>query len=157
MAAASWPHPSDRRDRRCGRWSGKSCIPTLNQTLADLRIRKRQFLTFGIFEIAPVRTNIERNYKRSKQGSRVCCFPRGGHWRLISLTRVALDVMSSTDRIFCGRSRTELGDERALACRFPTGIPYVRVALFLFEWRWSHNFVNRGCGERRAALPKTQA
>jgi hypothetical protein len=65
--------------------------------------------------------------------------------------------MSSTDRIFCGRSRTELDDERALACRFPTGIPYVRVALFLFEWRWSHNFVNRGRGERRAALPKTRA
>ena len=62
------------------------------------------------------------------------------------------------DRLdFCGRSRTELDDERALACRFPTGIPYVRVALFLFGWRWSHNFVNRGCGERRAALPKTRA
>jgi hypothetical protein len=65
--------------------------------------------------------------------------------------------MSSTDRIFCGRSRTKLDDERALACRFPTGIPYVRVALFLFEWRWSHSFVNRGRGKRRAALPKTRA
>ena len=30
----------------------------------------------------------------------------------------------------------------------------MRVALFLFEWRWSHSFVNRGRGERRAALPK---
>ena len=39
---------------------------------------------------------------------------------------------------FCGRSRTELDDEGALACRFPTGIPYVRVALFPFEWRGSH-------------------
>jgi len=65
--------------------------------------------------------------------------------------------MSSTDRTFCGRSRTELDDERALACRFPTGIPYIRVALFLFEWRSSHDFVNRGRGERRVALPKTRA
>lgn len=73
------------------------------------------------------------------------------------MTQVALDVMSSTDRTFCGRSRTELDDERALACRFPTGIPYIRVALFQFEWRWSHDFVNRGRGERRAALPKTRA
>jgi hypothetical protein len=40
---------------------------------------------------------------------------------------------------------------------FQQGIPYIRVALFLFEWRWSHDFVNRGRGERRAALPKTRA
>ena len=33
----------------------------------------------------------------------------------------------------------------------------MRVALFLFELRWSHSFVNRGRGERRAALPKTRA
>jgi hypothetical protein len=73
------------------------------------------------------------------------------------LTRVVLGVMSSTDGTFCGRSRTESDDERALACRIPTGISYMRFTLFLFERRWSHGFVNRGCGERRAALLKTRA
>jgi hypothetical protein len=33
----------------------------------------------------------------------------------------------------------------------------MRFALFLFAWRRSHDFVNQGRGERRAALPKTRA
>ena len=63
-----------------------------------------------------------------------------------------LNAMSSTNWTFCGRSRTELDDERALACRFPTGIPYVRIfALFPFESRRSHNDLSTA-GRGRVAL-----
>ena len=42
--------------RQAERRDGKSCIPALTQTFADSRFRKRQFLTFGIVEIAPVQS-----------------------------------------------------------------------------------------------------
>ena len=45
-------------DVRPERRDGKSRIPTLNQTFADSQIRKRQFLTFGIVEIAPVTAKV---------------------------------------------------------------------------------------------------
>ena len=74
------------------------------------------------------------------------------------MTQVALDVMSSTDRTFCGRSRTELDDERALwLADFQQEFPISELRCFLFEWRCSHDFVNRGRGERRAALAKARA
>jgi hypothetical protein len=126
------------------------------QTAVTAKVRKFATVRAGKSKQAiTVQTSKETISGQSREVGCVTFHARGS-WRRISLTQVALDVMSSTDWTFCGRSRTELNDERALACGFPTGIPCMRFALFLFTWRRSHDFVNRGRGERRVALPKTR-
>ena len=96
---------SRRRTSGRNEGEGTSCIPTLNRTFADSNPEKAFY--FGIVEIAPgIQTS---NESISGQSKELAVAFHAAVTRGLSVTQVALDVMSSTDRIFCGGSEDGVG------------------------------------------------